>query len=372
MALSLFVYILLSLALSFTISFLFECQYKNCIDCNWTFNCKWINETCKQANYSLAEEWISDIKTCLSKDIEEKSQPYCSNQRNTNPPTKFSLNAKEMNGIGEIFCLWQNSALNSQRSIGFSLADYDENANDKNILLIHYQDNQTQLYMTELVPSYKLLLENVNSFFFVFYSRGNTIHNQTFVFSVFYSTNYLTIFFIILGIVSFCVLFLGIGAFFLLKHLKQKNIPAALTQDSNIIERIPSRDLIKRIKTLSNKKQIEKALISVDFGLLQGREGKEKEKEICTICYEAFSNESKVVELTCKHVFHYDCIRKWCFKEVLNPRCPNCNKDIIPMKDIGLSQNSALTATNPANQNMNIRSNDIMRLRVNNNVLPTH
>ena len=55
-----------------------------------------------------------------------------------------------------------------------------------------------------------------------------------------------------------------------------------------------------------------------------------KDGNICTICIEDFKeNKSKVSVTPCKHVFHYQCLSNWLFKNVKNPKCPNCNKNLI-------------------------------------------
>ena len=49
----------------------------------------------------------------------------------------------------------------------------------------------------------------------------------------------------------------------------------------------------------------------------------------CSICLENFKKNSKVSITTCNHVFHYKCINEWLFKNILCPKCPNCNHEIL-------------------------------------------
>ena len=49
----------------------------------------------------------------------------------------------------------------------------------------------------------------------------------------------------------------------------------------------------------------------------------------CSICLENFKKKSKVSMTPCNHVFHYKCIKDWLYKNVKNPKCPNCNKEVI-------------------------------------------
>ena len=50
----------------------------------------------------------------------------------------------------------------------------------------------------------------------------------------------------------------------------------------------------------------------------------------CTICLEDFKEGSSIIVTTkCKHSFHYNCFIKWVYKNILFPRCPNCNNPIF-------------------------------------------
>ena len=49
----------------------------------------------------------------------------------------------------------------------------------------------------------------------------------------------------------------------------------------------------------------------------------------CSICLEDFKKKSKVSKTPCNHVFHHKCIKDWLQKNAKNPKCPNCNKEVI-------------------------------------------
>jgi len=51
---------------------------------------------------------------------------------------------------------------------------------------------------------------------------------------------------------------------------------------------------------------------------------------VCTICIEEFKDGKSNVSITpCQHVFHYKCLSNWLMKNVLNPKCPNCNHNLL-------------------------------------------
>ena len=58
----------------------------------------------------------------------------------------------------------------------------------------------------------------------------------------------------------------------------------------------------------------------------------------CTICMEDFIDNSSIVVTTkCGHTFHQLCIRNWAYKNIICPKCPNCNYLILgPESEINL------------------------------------
>lgn len=58
------------------------------------------------------------------------------------------------------------------------------------------------------------------------------------------------------------------------------------------------------------------------------RKGPEKIKE-CPICQEEFEPGDDIVQLTCHHIFHKDCIKKWL---KINKTCPICKVQVFSQK----------------------------------------
>jgi hypothetical protein len=55
---------------------------------------------------------------------------------------------------------------------------------------------------------------------------------------------------------------------------------------------------------------------------------------VCTICLEEFKVDISKVSITpCQHVFHFDCLSNWLTNNLLNPKCPNCNLNLIQEKN---------------------------------------
>ena len=66
----------------------------------------------------------------------------------------------------------------------------------------------------------------------------------------------------------------------------------------------------------------------------------------CSICLENFNKKSKVSITSCNHVFHFKCIHEWLFKNILCPKCPNCNNEILKDYDKNSENNNEINNEN--------------------------
>ena len=76
----------------------------------------------------------------------------------------------------------------------------------------------------------------------------------------------------------------------------------------------------------------------------------------CTICMEDFiNNSSKVLSTKCGHTFHHKCFKEWTYRNIICPKCPNCNYLILgPDSEINLESISIPpTITGLTNQGFN-------------------
>ena len=88
-------------------------------------------------------------------------------------------------------------------------------------------------------------------------------------------------------------------------------------------------------KTKAHKlNENKKKLIVLFKTILSARKYEKTHNKIdcprCTICYEDFEVNNSVVSITpCQHIFHYKCLNNWLNQNILNPKCPNCNFDLM-------------------------------------------
>lgn len=110
-----------------------------------------------------------------------------------------------------------------------------------------------------------------------------------------------------------------------------------------------------------NKQAIDK-LLETDLKPIYYKELLNEFKSSCTICMESFvENKSEVTLLNCKHIFHHNCLKNWLFKNLINPKCPNCNYNVV---DSSSNPNSGIRTNNnpisnhlPVNHTINVNDN---------------
>ena len=79
-----------------------------------------------------------------------------------------------------------------------------------------------------------------------------------------------------------------------------------------------------------NRKKIEILLKTSLAAKKYTKVSGEKEASTCTICIEKFKEKKSKVSITpCNHIFHYKCLSNWLIKNVINPKCPNCNYNLV-------------------------------------------
>ena len=89
----------------------------------------------------------------------------------------------------------------------------------------------------------------------------------------------------------------------------------------------------------------------------------------CTICLEEFKvKKDKIIETPCNHIFHYKCLVNWFKNDLLHPKCPNCNYEILNvLKNDKNIDPLAIQINKNNNNNNNNNNNEINIVRNNNN-----
>ena len=132
-------------------------------------------------------------------------------------------------------------------------------------------------------------------------------------------------------------------------------------------QNIDNERIEKEKKIENNKKIIDKLLENELKAKIYTKDLLINDCESCSICIENFEYGKTEVSITpCKHIFHFDCIKKWILDNVLNPKCPNCNFNLLENQTEVLNINK--NNNNENNNNVDLRrSENIVIARINNN-----
>ena len=142
----------------------------------------------------------------------------------------------------------------------------------------------------------------------------------------------------------------------------------------NDIQEEPEDSKSKAHKLNENKKK----LLILFKTILRPQEYTRTHKKIysqkCTICYEDFELYLSVVSITpCQHIFHYRCLNNWLNKNIMNPKCPNCNLDLMSVDINKIKQKyenngTSVTIKREESISENLLKNNSKNIRGNNNI----
>ena len=92
--------------------------------------------------------------------------------------------------------------------------------------------------------------------------------------------------------------------------------------ENTIIEFVSQQSLNESTTEHNNNTDVEP--LDLPFNIYKDVE--EKFNTSCSICLEDFEDESKVVVLSCKHIYHKKCIKEW---TKIKRNCPLCKVSIV-------------------------------------------
>jgi hypothetical protein len=147
---------------------------------------------------------------------------------------------------------------------------------------------------------------------------------------------------IIIGIVALIVIIIvGICVYF---HYKKKaKLRASSTSNTNNntnqnINNISNSNYDMNPQLLSainsNKQKLEQLFNTELTPTIYQKNKVTNDSYNCTICMENFiENKSVIVTTKCNHSFHQKCFKNWAYKNIICPKCPNCNNLILGPQD---------------------------------------
>lgn len=160
--------------------------------------------------------------------------------------------------------------------------------------------------------------------------------------------------YITIGTILFACIICAISIYCLSKRISEKArlrqqalFQMAMAHQQRAVE-VEEEDEYEQEKRMEeeNKLKIEFALKNYLKPKKYLKKNGAKDGNTCTICIEDFKDKKSRISTTpCKHQFHYKCISNWLIKNVKNPKCPNCNYNLI--QDVKDSDINKAVVINP-------------------------
>lgn len=267
--------------------------------------------------------------------------PYCYNTNIKALPLYANLSESDGGyGTTNTYCVWEINEINPNKLVEIRLNKSSESINhkDKYALEIKYTDNTETITIMEN-DTYVLREKNVSKVKFRFYAKETKLY-QPFLLIVLYASNtfHFTKVIVIVGCTVFgicaifCIIFWCWGKYLLQKtSIRNSNeIDEIHSTTSNLNNNINNINIINNNgpqrnsnnnSNSKNKKQEPNKLLSKCSILVYGKSTNHYGNS-CSICLDEFKYHDKIIRLKCQHIFHENCLKKWCYT---GEKCPNCN-----------------------------------------------
>ena len=359
----------------------------NSCNCNWSTNSK----ICQDFSPRTLNSYFYHYFTyCIDDDSKTITNTYCGQTTlELNDKNEVSVTIPKVNekyGASNLYCEYKYTAMDNKNT--YYTINYHPNSDVNSqfqifLEITYFDETMTSGYLIKdllekefyNIKELKLLLyfkDNLSSSPFTFTMTKNGGKSKLVL--------YLTI-----GIIIIACILCSLLIYFISKKL---SLNEAMRQ-RQILERAMDRQrraYIIREEIASsgseevnieeeNKKKIDFLLKSTLAPKKFNKKYGEKDGLTCTICIENFKvGKSKVCVTPCQHVFHYKCLSNWLVKNFLNPKCPNCNYNLI--KDVNIPKNEEIETINvkkkdnPETLNSEAeRTNNINNINYNENIV---
>ena len=209
----------------------------------------------------------------------------------------------------------------------------------------YYYINEHNVEMVSIYVSIKDT-QNINDFSIDFYLETNFITTKI-SHNIDTENKKKLIFIIIIGIIALVIIF-----FILLLIVKKCKSKKSKNKNIEIIK-IDKNFSIKGYKSI-NRDKIKKLFENELSPKIYHKKDVKSDSYKCTICQEDFEEGISFVTTTkCKHNFHFNCFKKFVEKNIIFPKCPNCNTPILNKENL-----SNQSLTNNTNQSSTFENNN--------------
>ena len=341
----------------FQLKLIYSCIYYNCFSCimcskaeledGYGCSCTWDfdSRSCVflyEENHHL-DEWYKELKKCEN----EKRSIYCPDK------AKYTVDDFEDNKIIIQLMRDKNDAYGSYFS--HCQFEFNDEKGESYDVEIYYPSNLKSLMPPQvaLYSSYKeedVIKENIEEISENYTKHFGNLYKLKYMIllkdqykvmptyltitkpSGKANTVMIIIVFIFFALISIIMMYFNIKRISRRRHMREQLILLRAQRDLQYIQPYQinagvDQEVLKRNNTIKANTLFDTILVEHLY--------KEEYNQYgggCSICLENFNKKSKVAITPCKHVFHYKCIREWAFKNILCPKCPNCNHEILKEK----------------------------------------
>ena len=342
-----------------------ECD--NCEICGQDTNnycsCNFYNAYCKNSdsnNYTINTDFLHFYDGCIKSNNNEN---ICGKSNVDIDIGKFKTIYFKSSYNANFFCFYNVKKIkNNNNDINILIKKEGDKSLDINMHLIEYYN-----YGQIKVISWMHLLILSNSFevtepdlekisVYIDIPNGRVMDNVSITFSMENSTikkityvtsnntNKIIIFGTVLG--SLALIIIIIILYLIKKFCGKKRSNQNRASNYEITRNMTNITLINK-----NKEEMNNLFKTKIIPIIYIKNNTINDCHKCTICLEDFIDGTSVIITTeCNHSFHFECFKKWVFKNINFPKCPNCNKPILDSKinitEISNTMNSTFIRNN--------------------------
>ena len=307
--------------------------------CDWNSNTNSCNDISIQKNLFYSFEAFSQCYDIQSKQLQDT---FCGSEKlNVEKELEFKM-PKINNGFGikSIYCNYE-LIISGDNNIYYNMdykyiSEVKEDIDDIHLFLKVIYDNLTSDIIQLENDNINNDLQQVKSIELKIYFERKFISLPfSLKMKILYYNN-TSIIFLIIGIVlSFCLV---AG---LICYLTKKLSDKERQRRHEMFELELNRQHGERVddEVLQRKKFEHKNKLKILYFLRKSSNYNQinkidilKDGKICSICQEKIKLREKISFTPCQHIFHYRCLSTWLYRDLHEPKCPNCKYDLI--KDV--------------------------------------
>ena len=327
-----------------------SCSQLDCLSCNSLSSCKYENGLCLSDDINDSKiNFFRKLKSCKSDPSSYSLMiKYCGNLDYTFQGKEINIQLNKVNnqyGISNLFCIYSIKNENYQKRDFY----IKTKRNDFSFDLYMEVMSSTNLYDLDAKKMLYTIPKKYEGIYLIYY---NNFPSDKLPFEVIISKNKNEVNYIIIIVCCIMIIIIIILLIILLILYRKKENEYLDRINRRIQEREEENNLNEINKNIA--KEFSEKLVSTVFNLVQDS----SKNSVCSFCLNEFKMDDVVYMGNCKHVFHFDEIKKWFYSEdSFNNTCPECRNEFIHFYHKGDNLNEPLSSQVELNYDKNNDNN---------------